>query len=75
MATVTVLEADVGDLESLKVCGQSSSYTIRLLTLHWHRCKNAAQATTRITGGGLDILINNAGLVSSVTEFKSFSDL
>lgn len=37
----------------------------------------AAKTVSSITGGGLDILINNAGLVSDVTEFKtqtSFDD-
>jgi NAD(P)-dependent dehydrogenase (short-subunit alcohol dehydrogenase family) len=35
--------------------------------------QRAAEATAKITGGGLDILINNAALVSAVTEFQTQS--
>lgn len=34
----------------------------------------AAEATSKITGGKLDVLINNAGLVSEVTAFKTLLD-
>lgn len=35
--------------------------------------QKAAEATAKITGGALDILINNVALVSAVTEFKTQS--
>jgi len=34
----------------------------------------AAEATSNITGGSLDVLINNAALVTSITEWKTLSD-
>jgi NAD(P)-dependent dehydrogenase (short-subunit alcohol dehydrogenase family) len=37
--------------------------------------KTAAEATSTITGGKLDVLINNAGLVSQVSDFKTILDL
>lgn len=33
--------------------------------------KAAASAVSKFTGGKLDVLINNAGLVSKVTAFKT----
>ncbi|KAK2784248.1 hypothetical protein FQN53_008688 [Emmonsiellopsis sp. PD_33] len=36
--------------------------------------KKAAEVVKQITGGGLDYLINNAALVSAISEFKSLSD-
>ena len=36
--------------------------------------KAAAEATSKITGGKLDVLINNAGLVSEVSGFKTLLD-
>lgn len=37
--------------------------------------QRAAEVVKEITGGGLDHLINNAAVVSSKSEFKTFSDL
>lgn len=37
--------------------------------------KAAAEVTSKITGGKLDVLINNAALISDVTAFKSLLDL
>jgi NAD(P)-dependent dehydrogenase (short-subunit alcohol dehydrogenase family) len=37
--------------------------------------KAAAEATSTITGGKLDVLINNAGLVSQISDFKTILDL
>ncbi|KAF5861656.1 hypothetical protein ETB97_012743 [Aspergillus alliaceus] len=36
--------------------------------------KNAAQSVKEITGGGLDYLVNNAAVVSHVSEFKTLGD-
>ncbi|KAK2800358.1 hypothetical protein FQN50_008174 [Emmonsiellopsis sp. PD_5] len=36
--------------------------------------RKAAEAVKQITGGGLDYLINNAALVSGVSEYKTLSD-
>lgn len=35
----------------------------------------AALAVSKITGGKLDVLFNNAGLVSKVTAFKTLLEL
>jgi NAD(P)-dependent dehydrogenase (short-subunit alcohol dehydrogenase family) len=36
--------------------------------------KKAAEATAKITGGSLDVLINNAALVSEESSFKTLLD-
>jgi len=36
--------------------------------------QKAAEEVTKITGGSLDVLINNAGLISEVSAFKTLSD-
>ncbi|TAQ90953.1 hypothetical protein B7494_g712 [Chlorociboria aeruginascens] len=54
ITNVHILQADVGDLDSLK---------------------KAAEATVKITGGKLDILINNAAYVSLVSAFTTISQI
>lgn len=46
------------------------------LQAHYANSKQrAAEEVKEITGGGLDHLINNAAVVSHISEFKNFKDL
>ncbi|KAI2471086.1 NAD(P)-binding protein [Annulohypoxylon bovei var. microspora] len=55
--------------------GRSNIHILRGDLEDYESLKKAAEDTSKITGGSLDYLIANAGLVSTVSGFKSFSDL
>ena len=69
------LEADVTDLEALKVGIRTSNEVVAVCRCGLIVFKSAATETARLTGGGLDYLINNAALISSASSYRTLGDL
>ncbi|OAG44617.1 hypothetical protein AYO21_01107 [Fonsecaea monophora] len=70
---VHVIEADVTDRSALLVCGFPLVHEGR----HYRTndSQKAAEETEKITGGkGVDVFINNAGLVAKPTAFRTLED-
>ena len=67
---LSFLEADITDLDALKV-GIPIAFLGRKLIVS----KSAATETARLTGGGLDYLINNAALISNTSRYRTLGDL
>ena len=72
---LTFLQADITDLDALKVGGSMHYYTVVFLGCTLIVSKSAATETARLTGGGLDYLINNAALVSNTSRYRTLGDL
>ena len=72
---VSLLEADITDLDALKVGVPMPYYTIAFWGRKLIVPKSAATETARLTGGGLDYLINNAALISNTSRYRTLGDL
>ena len=72
---VSFLEADITDLDGLKVGVPMPYYKIAFLGRKLIVSKSAATETARLTGGGLDYLINNAALISNTSRYRTLGDL
>ena len=72
---LSFLQADITDLDALKVGigipnEASAHFGCGLIVF-----KSAATETAKLTGGGLDYLINNAALVSNRSRYQTLGDL
>ena len=72
---LSFLEADITDLDALKVGVPMPYHTVAVLRCKLIAPKSAATETARLTGGGLDYLINNAALVSNTSRYRTLGDL
>ena len=72
---LTFLEADITDLDALKVGVPMPYHTVALWGCRLIVLKSAATETARLTGGGLDYLINNAALISNTSRYRTLGDL
>ncbi|CAG8235931.1 unnamed protein product [Penicillium salamii] len=54
--------------------GLSNVHIVKAQYIDYSSLKRAAEEVKEITGGGLDHLINNAAVVSHISEFKTFKD-
>ena len=76
---LSFVQADITDIDALKVRrtgnAQYSSTDFPAETKADQYPKTAAAETARLTGGGLDYLVNNAAFVSNTSGFRTLGDL
>ena len=73
--TIIGLARNASSLESkLEKAGIPSIHVLEADVADLKSLKKAAEATAKITGGSLDVLINNAALVSEESSFKTLLD-
>lgn len=71
---LSFLQADITDLDALKVEMGISNAASALFECGLIVFKSAAIETAKLTGGGLDYLINNAALVSKTSRYRTLGD-
>ena len=72
---LSFLKADITDLDALKVGPGMLNEAVALSECGLIVFKSAAIETARLTGGGLDYLINNAALISKTSAYRTLGDL
>lgn len=72
---LSFLQADITDLDALKVGIGIANEAVAHFGCGLIVIKSAATETAKLTGGGLDYLINNAALVSSTSRYRTLGDL